>query len=362
MRRHWSERRDLNPRPPVPQTGALTRLRHAPYPNSISLRPECPARERPRTIVGGPCLGKPCVSWWANAGSGPRPWHRAAKPCLQSLQLGQQNFQFHSLFLADGRGRLDRPRVRALQECHGRTREFGFVGDRNELRKIAPTLLFDLHVAASKLGDIAHAAVTQDLLHSLYRETFAIEKRTDAAQQIDIVWAIISATAGTLDRLDLCKSPLPEPQHVLRHVEIGRYFAYRAKGFRRFCADGGGRCCKHLGLILGVWIWSLAVDDGFQHMTWPENEHPARRDRHFVTGLRIASHALTLVAHRERSEGGELDGFAARKRRTHFFQHVLDHLRGLIARQADGLENRFGQIGAGQSVCRHGRLPKPNER
>src|ERR1700679_1946317 len=29
--RTWSERRDLNPRPPVPQTGALTRLRHAPY-------------------------------------------------------------------------------------------------------------------------------------------------------------------------------------------------------------------------------------------------------------------------------------------------------------------------------------------
>ena len=28
----WSERRDLNSRPPVPQTGALTRLRHAPYP------------------------------------------------------------------------------------------------------------------------------------------------------------------------------------------------------------------------------------------------------------------------------------------------------------------------------------------
>src|SRR6185437_8460158 len=26
----WSERRDLNSRPPVPQTGALTRLRHAP--------------------------------------------------------------------------------------------------------------------------------------------------------------------------------------------------------------------------------------------------------------------------------------------------------------------------------------------
>src|SRR6185312_10727856 len=30
LAKYWSERRDLNPRPPVPQTGALTRLRHAP--------------------------------------------------------------------------------------------------------------------------------------------------------------------------------------------------------------------------------------------------------------------------------------------------------------------------------------------
>src|SRR4029079_7822744 len=28
---YWSERGDLNSRPPVPQTGALTRLRYAPY-------------------------------------------------------------------------------------------------------------------------------------------------------------------------------------------------------------------------------------------------------------------------------------------------------------------------------------------
>src|SRR3954452_3840158 len=42
----WSERRDLNSRPPVPQTGALTRLRHAPipvkgafYPSNFCLSP-----------------------------------------------------------------------------------------------------------------------------------------------------------------------------------------------------------------------------------------------------------------------------------------------------------------------------------
>ena len=34
--KNWSEREDLNLRPPVPQTGALTRLRYAPYQNSPS--------------------------------------------------------------------------------------------------------------------------------------------------------------------------------------------------------------------------------------------------------------------------------------------------------------------------------------
>ena len=39
QRVYWSERRDLNSRPPVPQTGALTRLRHAP--NHPALVPVC---------------------------------------------------------------------------------------------------------------------------------------------------------------------------------------------------------------------------------------------------------------------------------------------------------------------------------
>ena len=30
--KEWSEREDLNLRPPVPQTGALTGLRYAPFP------------------------------------------------------------------------------------------------------------------------------------------------------------------------------------------------------------------------------------------------------------------------------------------------------------------------------------------
>ena len=38
QRLFWSERRDLNPGPPVPQTGALTGLRYAP-PRKITSTP-----------------------------------------------------------------------------------------------------------------------------------------------------------------------------------------------------------------------------------------------------------------------------------------------------------------------------------
>ena len=36
------------------------------------------------------------------------------------------------------------------------------------------------------------------------------------------------------------------------------------------------------------------------------------------------------------------------ERAANFFQHILDHLGGFIARQTDCLEHGLGQIGAGQ--------------
>jgi hypothetical protein len=49
----WSERRDLNPRPPVPQTGALTGLRYAPPGQGPMLYAgrRCRARAAGRSIV-----------------------------------------------------------------------------------------------------------------------------------------------------------------------------------------------------------------------------------------------------------------------------------------------------------------------
>src|SRR5262245_37597559 len=44
-----------------------------------------------------------------------------------------------------------------------------------------------------------------------------------------------------------------------------------------------------------------------------EHHHPARRDRHFLAGLRVAADALALLAHHVRAERGELHRFAALK-------------------------------------------------
>jgi hypothetical protein len=51
---NWSERRDLNSRPPVPQTGALTGLRYAPLPKPENLRlfKDVPLHARNRNLRG----------------------------------------------------------------------------------------------------------------------------------------------------------------------------------------------------------------------------------------------------------------------------------------------------------------------
>ena len=62
----WSERRDLNSGPPVPQTGALTGLRYAP--NGADYRDAGKAMQEPRAAAfqyheGGQALRRPAVSF-----------------------------------------------------------------------------------------------------------------------------------------------------------------------------------------------------------------------------------------------------------------------------------------------------------
>jgi hypothetical protein len=55
----------------------------------------------------------------------------------------------------------------------------------------------------------------------------------DAAQEIDIVRAIIATAAAALHRLDFVETTFPEPQHMLRHIQIDGYFADRAESVGR---------------------------------------------------------------------------------------------------------------------------------
>ena len=83
----WSERRDLNPRPPVPQTGALTRLRHAPIPNIGAARPPqgrgiCQVGRGQATGPGQIKLAQIIAANWPD----PEP---AAGPRLARAQIAQ---------------------------------------------------------------------------------------------------------------------------------------------------------------------------------------------------------------------------------------------------------------------------------
>src|SRR5258705_2677160 len=88
--------------------------------------------------------------------------------------------------------------------------------------------------AAAQFHDVTRTLLAQDLLHALDGETIAVEQRSYASQQIEIVGTVIAPAAAALQRLDGRELRLPKTQHMLRHVEIGGNFADGPKRFRRF--------------------------------------------------------------------------------------------------------------------------------
>ncbi len=77
------------------------------------------------------------------------------------------------------------------------------------------------------------AVVLEDALHAADRVALAVEQVTDAAQQVDVVGPVVAPPAATLHRLDLAEPRFPEPQHMLRHVELVGHLADGAEGVRR---------------------------------------------------------------------------------------------------------------------------------
>src|SRR6516164_615948 len=151
----------------------------------------------------------------------------------------------------------------------------------------------------SGLPDVLDEALTllaQDALNPADGITLAIEQVTNAAKQIHILRTIEAAAATALHRSDLVEAALPEPQHMLRNFELGGDLAYGAECV--WCLIHVATPCALFDL-LGLRIDSLLEDCG-----WLEHHHPARRYRHFLAGLWVASNPLTFVAHDERAERG----------------------------------------------------------
>src|SRR4029077_14637324 len=74
-----------------------------------------------------------------------------------------------------------------------------------------------------RIGEPLHrcdAVLLQNALDAADRIAFAVEETADSPQQVDIVGPVVSAASASLHRLDLGEPCLPEPQDVLRNVEI----------------------------------------------------------------------------------------------------------------------------------------------
>src|ERR1035437_5787650 len=135
----WSGRRDLNSRPPVPQTGALTGLRHAPTgtARTIGMRP-CPRNNaHPRLLTPGGRVNGFCTSLGRNPllsapisrrGHGPScpstTWHafrrRSAgrRPCAGAL-TSRPRKNSHRRLRESIAVRAGLARLRAARRLHG---------------------------------------------------------------------------------------------------------------------------------------------------------------------------------------------------------------------------------------------------
>src|ERR1043166_3183299 len=99
------------------------------------------------------------------------------------------------------------------------------------------------------------------------------------------------------------------------------------------------------------------VDPRLEYRGRLEHHDAARRDRHFLAGLGIATDPLALLAYHERSERGKLHGFAALETIGKLFKHPFDQRRRFGARQADLLVDRFAQIGTRHRFPSHRPAP-----
>src|SRR5262245_21626591 len=104
-------------------------------------------------------------------------------------------------------------------------------------------------------------------------------------------------------------------------------------------------------------LLAIGVDALLEDGRGLEDHDPPRRDRHFLAGLRIAADPLTLLAHHERPERGQLDRLAPFQTVRDLLEHNLDQRSGFGTRQAHLLVDRLAQVRACHCFSRHRQAP-----
>src|SRR5712692_7294135 len=206
----------------------------------------------------------------------------------------------------------------------------------DERRLVTRLLAFDR--MADRLH-VAHALFTQDLLHAPDRIALAVEQMPNAAQEIDVVVAIVAPAAAAFQRLDLSEAGFPEAQDMLRQVEvIGDLADGTERVWSFFHVRSRPPACS---AFLAV---ALAVDTALHDVRRFEHHDASRLDRHFLAGLRVAADPAAFVAHDERAERGKLHVLAARETVGNFMQDQFHQCGRFGAREPDLLINHLAQI------------------
>src|SRR5260370_4631338 len=93
--------------------------------------------------------------------------------------------------------------------------------------------------------------------------------------------------------------------------------------------------CSQLPLVLA----GRPVDQRFKDVRRSEDEYTARQDRNLLPRLRIAAHALALVANREAPERRDLYRFATRQGLDDFRENRLNQIARFVPGRATFLDH-----------------------
>src|SRR5215813_2444137 len=205
--------------------------------------------------------------------------------------------------------------------------------------------------------DELESLILENALHTADRVALAIEQVPDPAQEVDVIGTVVAPPTAALHRLDFAEPTFPEPQHMLRHIKIGRYLADGTECIRRLL-HGRLPFCATLSTGLFGRVVLRIVNSLLQDRGGLEHHHTPRRNRHFLTSLGISPDALAFLAHHERTERRQFHRLTPFEAVGDFLQHKFDECGRFGARKPYLLVDGFTQISPGNSLCYHHRLPR----